>query len=74
MGPLAGFKYREVVKKLKKSGFKFDRHAKGSHEIWFNPDTRARTTIPNHPGDLPEGLLRAIIAQAGLSADEFNKL
>lgn len=74
MGPLAGFKYREVVKKLKKSGFQFDRNAKGSHEIWFNPDTRARTTIPNHPGDLPEGTLRAILAQAGLSADEFNKL
>jgi len=37
----------------------FDRQAKGSHEIWWDQTTRARTTIPNHPGDIPEGTLRA---------------
>lgn len=30
MGNLAGFKYREIVRKLKKTGFVFDRPAKGS--------------------------------------------
>lgn len=29
------------------------------------------TTIPNHPGDMPEGTLRAILKQAGVSPDEF---
>jgi len=33
MGPLAGFKYKEVIRKLKRAGFEFDRNAKGSHEI-----------------------------------------
>ena len=74
MGTLAGFKYTEIVRKLKKAGFEFDRHAKGSHEIWWNPASRARTTIPNHPGDIPEGTLRAILKQAGISAEEFLKL
>lgn len=37
MGRLAGFRYREIVKKLKKFGFAFDRQAAGSHEIWYNP-------------------------------------
>ena len=48
MGRLAGFRYSEVVRKLKRLGFTFDRQAKGSHEIWWNPATRARTTISNH--------------------------
>jgi len=34
MGKLSGFKYREIVKRLKRSGFEFDRKAAGSHEYW----------------------------------------
>ncbi len=71
MGRLSGFKYREIVKRLKQLGFEFDRQAAGSHEIWFNPATRRYTTIPNHPGDMPEGTLRAILKQAGVEPDEF---
>ena len=74
MGRLAGFSYRDIVRKLRKAGFTFDRQAKGSHEIWWNPETRKRTTIPNHPGSLPEGTVRAIIKQADLSVDQFLSL
>lgn len=74
MGRLSGFRYRDVVAKLRKAGFVFDRQAKGSHEIWWNPTTRVRTTLVNHPGTLPEGTLRAIIKQAGLTVEEFLKL
>jgi predicted RNA binding protein YcfA (HicA-like mRNA interferase family) len=51
MGRLAGFHYRQIVKRLKRLGFAFDRQAAGSHEIWFNTGTGRYTTIPNHPGD-----------------------
>jgi predicted RNA binding protein YcfA (HicA-like mRNA interferase family) len=62
----------EVIKKIKKCGFIFDRYAKGSPEIWYNPDTRRRVTIPNHPGaDIPKGTLRAIIKESGYSVEEF---
>jgi predicted RNA binding protein YcfA (HicA-like mRNA interferase family) len=71
MGLLAGFKYREIIKILKKFGFEFLRQAAGSHEIWYNPTTNRYTTIPNHPGDMPEGTLRAIIKQAGIEVDDF---
>jgi predicted RNA binding protein YcfA (HicA-like mRNA interferase family) len=73
MGLLAGFRYRDVVKRLKRFGFRFDRQAAGSHEIWFNPVTRRYTTIPNHPGDMPEGTLRAILRQAGIDPEAFVK-
>jgi len=71
MSRLAGFKYRQIIKKLKKLGFEFDRQAAGSHEIWFNPETGKYTTIPNHPGDMPEGTLRAILKQANSTTDQF---
>ena len=66
---------RDVIKRLKKAGFVFDRQAKGSHEIWYNPATKRRITIPNHPGaDIPKGTLKAIIKEAGLTVQEFLEL
>ncbi len=71
MGRLSGYRYRDIVKRLRELGLQFDRQARGSHEIWFNPATRQFTTIPNHPGDMPEGTLRAILKQAGISPEVF---
>jgi len=75
MTKLSPLTARDVIRKLRKAGFEFDRQAKGSHEIWYHPATKRRTTVPNHPGtDLPKGTLRAIIKQAGLSVGEFMDL
>lgn len=71
MGRLAGFKYRQIIKRLKKFGFEFDRQAAGSHEIWYSPGSGRYTTVPNHAGDMPEGTLRAILKQADISPDQF---
>ena len=71
MGRLAGFSYRQIVKRLKELGLEFHRQAAGSHEIWSNRAINRYTTIPNHPGDMPEGTLRAILKQAGIAAEDF---
>jgi len=71
MGRLAGFQYREIIKRLKAFGFVFDRQAAGSHEIWYNAQTNRYTTIPNHSGDMPEGTLRAILKQADIEPKDF---
>lgn len=71
MGRLSGFRYREIVQKLKSFGFEFYRQAAGSHEIWFNQTTNRFTTVPCHSGDMPEGTLRAILKQANITPDEF---
>ncbi len=73
MGRPAGFRYREVVRRLKSMGFEFGRQAVGSHEIWVNFATNRYTTIPNHPGDVPEGTLRVILRQAGIDPEDFLK-
>lgn len=71
MGRLSGFTYREIIKRLKEFGFTFVRQAAGSHEIWHNEKTGYFTTIPNHPGDMPEGTLRAILKQSNISPEDF---
>ncbi|MFC2130813.1 type II toxin-antitoxin system HicA family toxin [Bacteroidota bacterium] len=71
MGRLAGFSYRQIIKKLKSFGFEFYRYAAGSHEIWYNPNTDSFTTVSRHTGDMPEGTLRAILNQAGISVNDF---
>ena len=71
MGALAGFRYQAIIRRLKQFGLEFHRQAAGSHEIWFNPALNRYTTIPNHPGDMPEGTLRAILKQAGIDAESF---
>ncbi|HEY4691541.1 MAG TPA: type II toxin-antitoxin system HicA family toxin [Anaerolineae bacterium] len=74
MTRLAPMTYHEVVQRLRFAGFEFDRQAKGSHEIWYNPTTRRRTTVPHHPGTIARGTLRAILREAGLSVEEFMSL
>jgi predicted RNA binding protein YcfA (HicA-like mRNA interferase family) len=65
---------RDVTRGLKKAEVLY-RQARGSHEIWYNPDTKRRTTVPNHPGsDIPRGTLKAILKEAGLSLEEFLEL
>lgn len=60
--------------RLRRLGFEFDRQAAGSHEIWFNRTTNRYTTLPNHPGYLPEGTLRAILRQAGVDPEAFLRV
>jgi len=71
MGRLAGFKYREVARKLRALGFQFDRQGPGSHEIWRHSRSGTKTTIPHHTGEMAEGTLRAILREAGIDVKSF---
>jgi predicted RNA binding protein YcfA (HicA-like mRNA interferase family) len=65
---------RKIVRALKRAGFIEDRQ-KGSHLVLIQPQTKARTVVPVHPGrTIKEPLLRAIVRDANLSIDEFIKL
>ena len=71
MGRLAGFKYREVARRLRALGFAFDRHGPGSHEIWRHGSTGRKVTLPHHSADMKEGTLRAILCEAEIHIDDF---
>ena len=74
MSKLPETTYKDLIRKIRKAGFIFDRQAKGSHEIWYNPETKRRTTIPNHSKPLSKGVLRAIINQIGMAVEEYLNL
>ena len=73
MGRLAGFKYREVARKLRTFGFAFDRPGPGSHEVWRHAATGRKVTLPHHGRDMAEGTLRAVLREAGIDVDSFLK-
>ena len=74
MGRLAGFRYREVARRLRKFGFVFDRPGPGSHEVWRHSETGRKVTLPHHARDIAEGTMRAILREAGIDVEEFVKL
>jgi predicted RNA binding protein YcfA (HicA-like mRNA interferase family) len=64
---------KHVCKILAKIGYHTD-HQAGSHIILRQKDSpHRRLTVPDHK-ELAKGTLRAIVRQAGLTLDEFNKL
>jgi len=63
----------DFINILKSHGFIFDRQAKGSHEIWFNSNTRKRVVVPAHGSkDLPKPTLRKMIKQSGVDPSIFR--
>lgn len=61
----------EVEVVVLRVGFAFVREGKGAHRVYAHPDGRM-TSISFHPGDVPMGTLRKIIAQIGLTVEAFN--
>jgi predicted RNA binding protein YcfA (HicA-like mRNA interferase family) len=62
---------KELVRFLKKNGFKEDRQ-KGSHLTLRHPERNITITIPMHTGcDIGRGLARRILADAGFSVEEY---
>ena len=71
MGRLSGFRYREVARRLRTFGFRFDRAGAGSHEVWRHAQTGRKVTIPHHASYMAEGTLRAILREAGIAVNDF---
>ncbi|HOM25121.1 MAG TPA: type II toxin-antitoxin system HicA family toxin [Thermosynergistes sp.] len=71
MGKLPVLKAREIVAALQKVGFEVD-HVTGSHYILRHPDAR-RVVVPYHGNrDIKQAVLKSILKQAGLTAEEFR--
>ncbi len=71
MGRLSGFRYREVARRLRTFGYRFDCTGAGSHEVWRHSQTGRKVTIPHHASDMAEGTLRAILREAGIEVNDF---
>lgn len=60
-----------VIRALRRGGF-IVHHVTGSH--YFLKRGLRRVSVPYHNKDLKPGTLHSIIAQAGLTIEEFKKL
>ena len=64
---------QKVIKVLEKKGFVLDR-IKGSHHIYYHPETKRRVVVPLHRRDLPKGTILEILKQAGIGKEELKNL
>ncbi len=65
---------KEVLRALLRAGF-YVHHQTGSHaRLLHETRPELRVTIPIHARDLPPPLLKRILKQAALSAEEFLEL
>lgn len=70
-GKLPALKPKQVIKALERHGFSI-RRTSGSHYILKKE--KLRVTVPYHSKDLKPGTLKSIIAEAGLTVEEFLDL
>ena len=73
MPKLPALTARKVIKILEKKGFVLDR-VKGSHHIYYNPETKKRVVVPIHKKELPKGTLMEILRQAGIGKEELDRI
>ena len=64
---------QKIIAILESQGFVLDR-IKGSHHIFFHPETKRRVIVPVHRNDLPVGTLVEILKQAGIDRDKLRDL
>jgi predicted RNA binding protein YcfA (HicA-like mRNA interferase family) len=69
MPPVPLLRPRDVVGAFQKLGWEVARQ-RGSHIILTKTGHIATLSIPNHP-EVARGTLRALIARAGLTVEEF---
>ncbi len=72
MSKITPFKYRDVIKKLRKHGFVFRRATGGSHEIWWNEKRKKTCVVPHHK-EIKTGTIRSIIKQMGITIEVFMR-
>ena len=62
---------QKVINILEKKGFVLSR-VKGSHHLFYHPETKCRVVVPVHGRDLPTGTLLEILKQAGVGQEEIE--
>ena len=73
MPKLPSLSPERISKVLERKGFVLN-STKGSHHIYYHPETKKRVVVPFHKRDLPKGKFLEILKQAGLSKRELKEL
>ena len=72
MPKLIPISYRELARKLRSAGYVEIRTSR--HPVYYLAAKNLTIPVPQHPGDVPKGTLRAIIREMGMDVEDFNRL
>ncbi|MGC9435219.1 MAG: type II toxin-antitoxin system HicA family toxin [Methanomicrobiales archaeon] len=64
---------QNIIRIREKKGFVLSR-VKGSHQLFYHPETKRRVVVPVHGRDLPTSTLMEIFKQAGVEREEIEEL
>ncbi|ODS42652.1 MAG: hypothetical protein MSIBF_04945 [Candidatus Altiarchaeales archaeon IMC4] len=70
---LKPLKRKQVIRKLKKLGYEFDRSASKHYEIWWHPTTRKRLPVPNY-NEFGIPLLQEICGELKIRPSDFMEV
>ncbi|GAB4021132.1 type II toxin-antitoxin system HicA family toxin [Spirosoma koreense] len=62
---------KRLIKILEENGFYLKRTGKGSHHIYYNPDTKVTVPVPVHNKDMKKGTFLAILRDAGIDKERL---
>lgn len=57
---------KRLIEILEENGFYLKRTGKGSHHIYYNPDTKITVPVPVHNKDMKKGTFLGILKDAGI--------
>lgn len=63
---------KRLIKILEENGFHLKRMGKGSHHIFYNPDTKTTVPVPVHGKDMKKGTFMGILKDAGIDTSTLN--
>lgn len=64
---------KRLVKILEENGFYLKRTGKGSHQIYYNPDSRITVPVPVHSKDMKKGTFLGILKDAGIDTATLDQ-
>jgi len=63
---------KRLVQILEEHGFFLKRTGKGSHHIYYNPDSKITVPVPMHSKDMKKGTFLGILKDAGIDTAQFR--
>lgn len=72
---LTQLSYHDIIRRLRKLGFRFYRPGKAPHEVWVRDEDGRVIPVPHYKSkNIRKGTVKAIIREIGIGVDEFFKL
>lgn len=63
---------KRLISILEQNGFYLKRIGKGSHHIYYNPDSKITVPVPVHSEDMKKGTFLGVLKDAGIDTTTLD--